>query len=120
MAQTYPTELQDTFSRGSFRRVPGNNLIFSETDYGPSKVRRRTTLRKDTISGNILIRDNTEYSVFFDWFTNTLQDGVLSFLFDDPVTGNPIEVRFKQERFSISDVGYQAYSVSMVLEVVNG
>lgn len=118
MAQLYPSSLQETFSRGSFRRNPGNNLIYSETDFGPSKVRRRTTLRKDTISGTILLKNNVEYDDFIDWFTNTLQDGVLSFIFSDPVTGDPIEVRFKQDRFGISDVGYQTYSVSMVLEVL--
>lgn len=120
MAQTFPASLQDAFTRGSFQRVPGNNLIFSETDTGPSKVRRRTTLRKDTIQGSILLKDNDEYSDFQTFVTTTLQDGVLSFNFSDPITGDPIEVRFKEARWSISDIGFQAYQVQMTLEVVNG
>lgn len=119
MAEIYPATLQETFTRGSFTRVPGNNLLFTETDSGPSKVRRRSTLRKDTIQGSILLRDNTEYAAFRTFYDTTLQDGVKSFFFSDPVDGSQLEVRFKEARWSLSDVGFQAYRVTMTLEVIN-
>lgn len=119
MAQTYPASLQECFTRGSFSRIPGNNVIYSETDFGPSKVRRRTTLRVDTIQGDILLKDNDEYNDFFTFFTSTLQDGTLSFNFQDPVTKNPIEVKFKEARFQLRDVGFETYRISMTLEIVS-
>lgn len=119
MAQAYPVELQECFSRGTFQRVPGNNVIYSETDTGPSKSRRRSTLAKDLIRGQIILKDNNEYSVFYTWFKQTLQDGVLSFDFKDPVTQNTIEVKFQSSRWSLSDIGFQTYSVQFNLEVVS-
>lgn len=120
MAESYPASLQQTFSRGTFQRAPGNNVIYTQTDFGPSKSRRRTTLRKDLITGVILLKDNQEYDDFIDWFTSTLKDGTLSFIFSDPVTTNPIEVKFSEARFTVQDIGYRAYRVTMNLEVVNG
>lgn len=119
MPQLYPSSLQDNFNRGTFRRTPGNNSIYTKMDTGPQKVRRRTTLRVDSISGNILLKDNTEYNDFINWYTSTLQDGTLSFYFDDPVTGNQLEVQFLENGMDISDVGFQTYAVKMSLEVKN-
>lgn len=119
MAESYPASLQENFTRGSFNRIPGNNVIYSETDIGPSKTRRRSTLRKDTIQGSIILKDNTEYNTFFTWFTTTLKDGTLSFTFDDPVTNNPIEVKFKESRWQLNDIGFQTYQVAMTLEVLS-
>ncbi len=119
MAELYPSSLQESFTRGSFTRVTGNNVIFSETDFGPSKTRRRTTLRKDTIQGEIILKDNDEYSDFINFYTTTLKDGTLSFLFKDPITYNDIEVRFKEGGWQLKDIGYRTYAVSMTLEVVS-
>lgn len=119
MPEAYPSTLQDNFTRGTFKRAPGNNKVYSQTDTGPFKVRRRTTLRRDSISGNILLKDNTEYSTFMDWFTSTLQDGTLQFYFNDPVLGNQMTVQFEEGGMGISDIGFQAYSVQMSLEVIS-
>ena len=120
MPELYPSSLQDNFDRGSFQRVPGNNLVISQTEVGPSKKRRRSTLRKDTISGQILLKDNTEYTTFITWYTSTLQDGVRDFYFNDPVLGTQLTVNFKESGMSISDVGFETYAVKMILEVKNG
>jgi hypothetical protein len=119
MAELYPATLQDNFNRGSFNRTPGVNRIFSENETGPFKVRRRSTLRRDSISGSILLRDLTEYSTFIDFYTSTLQDGTLSFFFNDPALGNQLTVQFREGGMRISDIGFEAFTVQMVLEVVS-
>lgn len=119
MAELYPSTLQDNFNRGTFQRTPGENKVYSNTDAGPFKVRRRSTLRRDSISGNILLKNNSEYTTFINWYTATLKDGSLSFYFDDPVLGNQLEVQFKANGMSISDVGFQSYAVQMSLEVIS-
>lgn len=117
MTQLYPSELQQNFDRGSFSRVPGNNVIYSEMEIGPTKKRRRSTLRKDTIEGTILLKDNNEFDVFLNWFTFTLEDGVNDFYFEDPVTKNQIIVGFQENGMSIDHIGFEAYRAKMVLEV---
>lgn len=119
MPELYPASLQNNFNRGTFRRVPGENKIYTKTDAGPFKVRRRSTLRKDTISGNILLRNLSEYNTFVDWYTSTLKDGVLSFYFNDPATQAQLTVQFTEKGMSISDVGFQTYAVQMQLEVIS-
>ena len=119
MPESYPGTLQDNFNRGSFNRNPGKNLVVSEMEVGPIKKRRRSTLRRDSISGSILLKDNTEYNTFMDWFTSTLQDGLKSFYFDDPATGSQLTVTFKQGGMAINDVGFQTYQAKMVLEVIS-
>ena len=119
MAELYPSTLQDNFNRGTFKRIPGENKIYSNTDSGPFKVRRRSTLRRDSITGNILLRDTTEYSTFLDWYTATLKDGSLSFYFDDPALGTQLVVQFLEGGMSISDVGFQTYAIQMQLEVIS-
>ena len=119
MPQAYPVTLQDNFTRGTFNRVPGNNKVYSKTDTGPFKVRRRSTLRRDSISGGILLKDTAEYQTFMDWFSSTLQDGVLSFFFDDPALGTQMIVQFQEGCMQITDIGFQTYSVKMSLEVIS-
>ena len=120
MPELYPSELQQNFSKGSFSRNPGNNVLVSEMETGPIKKRRRSTLRRDVISGSILLRDTSEYVVFDTWFTSTLQDGVKPFYFNDPVTGSQLTVTFVGSNYAISDVGFETYSVTMTWEVING
>ncbi len=120
MPELYPSELQDNFDRGTFNRIAGKNIAYSEMETGPLKKRRRTTLRRDKLTGNILLRDLNEYNVFQNWFTVTLQDGLKQFYFNDPVTQDQITVTFAQDGLSIRDVGFQTYSVAMTLEVING
>jgi len=119
MAELYPSTLQDNFTKGTFNRNPGSNIAISEMDVGPIKKRRRSTLRRDNITGSILLRDTTEYTTFITWFTSTLQDGINSFFFNDPATGTQLTVTFKQDGMSIRDVGFQTYQVNMALEVIS-
>jgi len=120
MPELYPSTLQDNFSRGSFNRAPGKNIVYSTMEVGPIKKRRRSTLRRDKIEGTILLEDLTQYNTFITWFTSTLQDGLKEFYFNDPVTQDQMTVTFAEDGMNIRDVGYNAYTVSMVLEVING
>lgn len=119
MPELYPSTLQDNFSKGSFNRVPGVNIVFSDMETGPLKKRRRSTLRRDKISGSIMLRDTTEYETFMTWFTSTLQDGVKTFYFNDPVTQNQIIVTFASDGLTINDQGFETYRAAMVWEVVS-
>lgn len=117
MPEFYPSSLQDNFDRGTFKRVPGSNVVVSKNDVGPSKKRRRSTLRIDTISGSILLKDLNEYNDFVTWYTSTLQDGVNDFYFNDPATGNQLVVNFAENGMDLGDVGFQTYQAKMILEI---
>ena len=119
MAEIYPSTLQDNFNRGTFRRTPGKNAVYAKMDSGPQKIRRRSTLRVDSISGNILLKDISEYITFQNWYTSTLKDGTLTFYFNDPITQAQLEVQFIEGGMDIADVGFETYSVKMSLEVVS-
>lgn len=119
MPELYPSTLQQNFSRGSFNRIPGNNTVSTNMETGPAKKRRRTTLRRDKISGNIILKTLTEYNDFNTWYTSTLQDGIKDFYFLEPATQNQITVSFMENGMQLSDVGHDTYAVKMVLEVVS-
>lgn len=117
--QLYPSTIQDNFARGTYVRAPGNNVIESEMELGPPKRRRRSTSRRDRISGQITLDNNTQYETFMDWFTITLKDGTEYFYFNDPVTAAQMVVSFVNGAPEIRDIGFQAYSVSLTMEIIS-
>lgn len=116
--QLYPATLQDNFNRGSYTRTLGDNVLKTEMDTGPLKKRRRTTKRRDTIAGTILLKNTTDYSTFINWITSTLVDSVNPFYFNDPALGNQMTVTFLSTP-AISHVGFETYSVAMRMEVLD-
>ncbi len=115
MAEQYPSAISDKLQIPSFGYEIDKNFIESDMEIGPPKVRRRNTKRNDKFTGNIFFT-KTELDIFFQFYNTTLQDGSLTFLFNDPLnTGTDIEVRFI-EAPTFNLVGFENFSIAFSLE----
>lgn len=63
----------------------GNNLIRSEMDSGPVKVRRRSTAAPDDISGTMVLT-SVQTDVLDEFYLHALAGGALPFLMRHPRT----------------------------------
>ncbi|MBN9674646.1 hypothetical protein [Salipiger bermudensis] len=84
---TWPASLPFFSSRsGANRQVSGGQLR-SEMDFGPDKVRRRTSTTPQSRSGRMAVMTKPELDAFEAFFSVTLGEGALSFdaldTFDD-------------------------------------
>ncbi len=111
---SWPIGLQQRFNSDSFEVKYGVTSVRTDMDIGPAKVRSRFTDAVDVYSCSVML-DYAEYSTFITFYKTTLDNGVSSFLFDDPFTGNPEIFRFKDAP-SIRAIGGRTFQVSMSLE----
>lgn len=86
---TLPTKpLQDGFSEG----FP-TNIIRTDMEIGPAKVRKRQTVGIRPFEVKYIF-DGTELNTFRTFFNTTLQFGALSFDWFDPQSGAGVTARF--------------------------
>ena len=104
--------LADGYSNGF-----ANNLITSQVDYGPPKVRRRATSAMTPMSFSMRMTAG-EFDDFKEFFEETLYSGSLSFNFPHPETGVDCVARFSPTQPpKWGSVGATDYMVSISLEV---
>lgn len=111
---TWPVELQQLLNVASFEFRYGNTALRTDMDVGPAKVRSRVTDAVDIYSCSI----NLDFDLKDDldtFFKTTLNNGVNSFLFDDPFTGTPATFRFTEPP-SLRPLGGRVFQVSMSWE----
>jgi len=97
----------------AFSKQTQSNVIRTRMDAGPNKVRRRYTAKTTNYSGN-QVYDTAELMVFEQFYHSVIADGVLRFIFCDPISGEQAEFRFRSDPV-ITDAG-GLFSVSMSLE----
>lgn len=95
MAATWPATLQQYLNRAEFSQSPQDSNIRTTTETGPPKNRRRFTDPVEFMSCQIWVK-NTDFGDFRTFYYTTLQDGSLTFNFDDPITGTTEEWRFHE------------------------
>jgi hypothetical protein len=110
----WPATLQQKVNEGGFRKSFGSTKITSNNDVGPAKVRRRFTKRIDNhnITMN-LSRD--QYDTFNNFYDTTLNGGVESFTFIDPITDTEQTYRFVGDP-AITPIGGNEFLLQMVWE----
>ena len=95
MAATWPASLPDSFLQDSFSYSPQGNLLRTDMDSGPAKVRKLFTAISKDYSGEMVFT-STQLGTFETFFETTLGYGVLTFDFPNPFNLlTTIEVRFK-------------------------
>lgn len=114
MAVLWPVTLQQKLNQASFQETFGETVLRSDMDIGPSKVRRRNTKGVDTFNATIDLERDL-YLTFKNFYTTSLNGGVLSFNFDHPITKVESEFRFA-ETPQIRPIGGTYFRVSMVWE----
>lgn len=63
-------------------------------EQGPVKSRRRFTAAPRAIAGTTDIISDADVATFEAWYSDTIEDGALSFTADHPVTGVATQFRF--------------------------
>lgn len=94
MPETWPLSLQQLLNTAGFQEDFGDQTLESDMDIGPSKKRARSTHQGNSITGSILA-DATAYTNFKNFFKTTLNNGVNTFYFNHPITGEQTTYRFK-------------------------
>lgn len=108
----WPSTIQNFLSRDSFKYDFGETSIETEMDYGLKKKRRRFTKRVDELSCSIWLKTPTEYNTFNSFYDTTLNGGVDTFQFTNPISGNLEEFRFKDTP-KLTYIGGDTYKVDM-------
>lgn len=78
----WPGTLPDFFQVDGYTEEGANNLIRSNMDVGPAKVRRRTTANIRSVTGRMWITA-AQYTILRDYFEVTQAYGSLTFTMDD-------------------------------------
>lgn len=113
MAVNWPIALPDCPQ--TWREVDISQLIRSDVDVGVSKVRRRYTRERSRISTSLTLV-KADYNEFKQFYNVTLKDGLESFTYKHPYTGQLIECRFIEAPL-ISMVA-RAFEVAMEWETL--
>lgn len=114
MADIYwPDSIPNGLLAEGFSKQPQNNVTRTAMDAGPKKARRRYTARTDIYKGKQRFT-RWEMEVFENFYHLELADGVLRFMFIDPITLENSEFRFTEPYLAAEFEGY--FEVSMSLE----
>jgi len=74
----------------------GATRVRSSVDVGPAIVRRRYTSGVRDVNVPVTFT-NTERVVFDAWYQDDLDEGSISFVWTDPVTGSNVTFRFRED-----------------------
>lgn len=115
-APSWPSTLPQRPQSDGYERRPKSSVIAFETEVGPGKRRRRSSVRMMLVSATFRI-DGSQLSTFETFFRSTLADGTLVFQWADPVDGGSYLWQFdKSEPYRVSNKGADIYDVSCRLE----
>lgn len=111
---SWPISLQQKLNADSFQMKYGKTALRTDMEVGPAKVRSRFTDAVDLYTCSVLL-DMTEKTTFDTFFKTTLNNGINSFLFNDPFTGSPATFRFSDEP-TLRPLGGLTFQLSMAWE----
>lgn len=114
MAQAWPAVLVDKLNVQGFQRLLGSTTVESEVEIGLPKVRRRFTKPINRIQAQFQI-ERTDVDTFEDFYNTTLNGGVTTFEFTDPISNTLKEYRFDTNSPpSYTPIGANHFNVSMI------
>lgn len=114
---TWPSNLNYILDRSSFAIDPNDQIARSDFDDGPPMVRMRYTNPTYLYQGAITMT-NEEFMVFHSFYRNVIAQGTKWFLMSVWIGTSYVvhKCRFK-EKFTVSDAGWNQYTVNINLEV---
>ena len=92
MTINWPSTLPARPSSDGYSETLPNNLIRTQMDVGPAKVRRRTTTTVRRFTLNFYLTQD-EVAILKTFYEVTLAYGALAFVFNDPRTQSAINLR---------------------------
>lgn len=94
MTATWPADLPQALQRDDASQSLGDGRIRTSMDTGPGKVRNRSTLNTDALSGSMIMTD-TQLTSFNTFLRTTIDNGSLPFNLPAPYGGGTWLVRFR-------------------------
>ncbi len=116
----WPASLPQTLPLGTRVRT-SRNVVQSETEFGPQKVRRRFTAAPKILEypADAFILDDDQLAELLNFFENTTAGGSLSFMWDGPVPWmGDVEVRFGGEELVPEGIGGGQWAVETRFRVL--
>lgn len=92
--EPWPSTLQPLLNEENFGLTWDDNILRTDMEVGPPKVRRRSTTNVDEFSCSIDL-DLNQYSIFENFYKTSLNGGAKTFSFKHPITQLDIELRIK-------------------------
>lgn len=112
----WPSSLQQLVEQSSFGLDTGESVIRSQMDIGPAKIRRRFTKQIDNLNVSIQVT-STQYTTLVDFYRVDLNGGVNQFVFNHPITGSPVYIRFVAAP-KFKSLGGSQFEASMAWEIL--
>ena len=105
---TWPAALQDLWLKDGFREVPPKNVLRTNMDVGPPKVRRRTTSNVRSFFGQMFLT-SARVATLDTYFVTTTKSGSLTIELKHPRTGATGTYRFvKEPQYTSHNEGFIA------------
>lgn len=117
MPETWPVSLPQFFLIGSYSTGFGDGRIRSDNEYGPAKVRRRTSSSVRPLSGE-MVMTQAQLEIFETFVNTTIMGGVLPFTFPSQIGGSALLVRFGENLPSWSRYGADRWLATFELEIM--
>jgi hypothetical protein len=112
---SWPDELYGTILKSGYNETVPNNVIRTEMDVGPAKIRRRGTAAVRPFTFNLFLSP-AQLATFDTFYVTTIKSGSLSFTFRSPRTQVIGDYQFvAPPSYNPSD---QGYIVSCQLELL--
>lgn len=112
---TWPIELPSALIN-TYNEGVQNNILRSQTDKGPAKLRRRTTANVYNMSFMMTLTP-AQVDILEDFYYDDIFSGALQFDFVHPRTGITVQARFV-EPYSLQDIDGLYYKVGISLEIL--
>ncbi len=113
---TWPTSLPTAPMISGLNETLADNLVRTQMDQGPAKVRRRSTANVKPLQIQYVLTV-AQKDTLITFFVTTLVSGSLSFTFTDPLTDSSSTVRFTGPP-SFKAVSAIAWATTLALEVL--
>lgn len=111
---SWPSTLP-TLQLSDYSETLADNVLRTQMEYGPNKLRRRTVSNVGQMAGSIIIGPSQRLDLI-TFYTTTVASGTLQWTMRHPVTGATISVRFTGPP-QLSAVGNK-FRASITLEVL--
>ncbi|WP_336802480.1 hypothetical protein [Kaistia sp. MMO-174] len=117
MVATWPLANRKSPDAASYSEAPQSNRITFEPEIGPTIDRRRGTAAGTMLNIQFTGITDDERETFEDWYRSTLYDGVLPFVWVDPIRGTSASFRFTKDTYELRphpgaeyhDLSFQLY-----------
>ncbi|MBE1208104.1 hypothetical protein [Aminobacter carboxidus] len=117
MVDVWPATLPQYLLADGYSEAQGDGRLRTQPDVGPPKVRLRSSAMPGPLQGRMMM-SGAQRAILDNFVKTTLIKGTLPFTFPDPLTRDPILVRFAANLPVWTSPGGDTFVASLDLEVM--